>query len=90
MEVHTTGHKCRPYQVIGNVETGLLKWFVLWTPQMHCFWVAAVQNNVFVMLRVLNLISDRRSSKICMCTVAFFKVLFIVLTSSQKTAWEDL
>ena len=22
-EVHTTGHKCRPRQVIGNVETGL-------------------------------------------------------------------
>ena len=31
-EVHTTGHKCCPYQVIGNVETGLFKWFVVWTP----------------------------------------------------------
>ena len=37
---HTTGHKCRPCQVISNVETGLFKWFVLWTPQMHCFWIA--------------------------------------------------
>ena len=24
-----------------NVETGLFKWFVLWTPQMHCFWIAS-------------------------------------------------
>ena len=40
-EVHTTGHKCRPCQVISNVETGLLKWFVLWTPQLHCFWIAS-------------------------------------------------
>ena len=38
--IHTR-HKCRPYQVIGNVETGLFKWFVLWTPQMHCFWIAS-------------------------------------------------
>ena len=40
-EVHTTGHKCRPCQVISNVKTGLFKWFVLWTPQMHCFWIAS-------------------------------------------------
>ena len=40
-EVHTTGHKCRPCQVISNVETGLFKWFIIWTHQMHCFWIAS-------------------------------------------------
>ena len=29
------------YQVIGNVETGLFKWFVLWIPQIHCFEIAS-------------------------------------------------
>ena len=28
-EVHTTEHKCRPHQVIGNVETGLFLLFLL-------------------------------------------------------------
>ena len=32
---------CRPCQVISNVEIGLFKWFVLCTPQMHCFWIAS-------------------------------------------------
>ena len=31
-EVLTKGHKCRSCQVIGNAETGLLQWFVVWTP----------------------------------------------------------
>ena len=34
-------HKWRPCQVISNVKTGLFKWFVLWTPHMHCFWIAS-------------------------------------------------
>ena len=45
IQLYTTGHKCRPYQVIGNVETGLLKWFVLWIPQMHFSGLQAVQNS---------------------------------------------
>ena len=27
--------------VVSNVETGLFKCFVIWTPQMHCFWIAS-------------------------------------------------
>ena len=49
-------------------------------------------NSILVMFHVLNFITDHRSSKTCMETVAFQKLRntsLHVLTRSYNTAWED-